>query len=219
MASRVPFRVTLTYQGIQRKFFTLFQGRDGSLYIHPNRDDSKPWKTPSIENFEQGIKLDFENPNVPNFEPHKISFHPSGYIHLTNKSGERLRDGIIGPKFEEMENLHLLCVLAPSLLSEMPIFKNDPRCMLVDLVIPDGIGPFVVALALLKGEMPKEPPDQLPIARFILPLESGHKLTFALRPVKRIIESTLANWPPFPFFILATGSNNSIQPTADASAD
>ncbi|MBL0011025.1 MAG: hypothetical protein IPP22_08610 [Nitrosomonas sp.] len=75
----------------------MFEGKDGSIYIHINRESGKPWITPSISPHEMGMKLDFKNTETPEFEPHKISFHPSGYIHITNKNGCRYRDGMRGP--------------------------------------------------------------------------------------------------------------------------
>jgi hypothetical protein len=207
MPSTVPFRVVLTKNGVSRKFFTLFQGKDGSLYIHPNRENLKPWQTPSLANDETGMKIDFNNSNIPGFELHKISFHPSGYIHLTNKNGERYREGTRGPTFEEMDSLYLLCIIAPCKLEEMPLFENDPKCMLIDLVVPDNISPFFMTLALAKEEVgPPEDDGSLITPRFILPLNSGYKLTFLLRAVKPKDNETLVNWPPFPFFLLRTAA-------------
>ena len=206
MPSTVPLRVVLTSKGVSRKFFTLLQGKDGSIYIHPNRENGEPWKTPRIENDESGLKLDFNNPNIPSFELHKISFHPSGYIHLTNKRGERYRDGTRGPTFEEMDDLYLFCIIVPSKLDEMPIFEEDKTCMLLNLVVPNNIGPFFITLALLKGQLDPEEPDDSRIARFILPLNSGYKLTFVLRSVRQRDQNTPANWPPFPFFLLRTAA-------------
>ena len=76
MPSTVPFRVVLTTNGVSRKFFTLFEGKDGSLYIHPNRESGKPWQIPLLTNDKAGMKIDFSNPDTPGFELHKISFHP-----------------------------------------------------------------------------------------------------------------------------------------------
>lgn len=203
MPSTVPFRIVLTNNGVPRKFFTLFQGKDGSLYIHPNREDGNPWQAPGFTNDETGMKIDFNNISTPEFELHKISFHPSGYIHLTNKYGERYREGTRGPTFEQMESPYLLCIIAPSRLDEMPVFKNDSKCMLVDIVLPDNIPPFFMTLALAKEEVgPAEDDGTLITPRFILPLSSGYKLTFLLRAVKPRDNETPVNWPPFPFFLL-----------------
>lgn len=207
MPSTVPFRVVLTNNGVSRKFFTLFQGKDDSLYIHPNRESGKPWQTPRLTNDETGMKIDFNNSNTPGFELHKISFHPSGCIHLTNKKGERYREGTRGPTFEDMESPYLLCIIAPCRLEEMPVFKDDPKCMLVNLVVPDNISPFVMTLALAKEEVgPTESDGSQITPRFILPLSSGYKLTFLLRAVQPRDEETPANWPPFPFFLLRTAA-------------
>jgi hypothetical protein len=172
-----------------------------------NRDSQKPWMTPGIESDEAGLKLGFNNSNTPGFELHKISFHPSGYIHLTNKQGERYRDGTKGPAFEDMEPLYLFCIIVPCKLDEMPVFEKDKKCMLVNLVLPNNVPPFFITLALAK-EDPGSPENDgtLITPRFILPLNSGHKLTFVLRAVKQRDRMTPANWPPFPFFLLRTAA-------------
>ncbi len=209
MPSKVPFRVVLTNNGVSRKFFTMFEGKDGSIYIHPNRDHKNPWMTPRVESDEAGLKLDFNNSNTPGFELHKISFHPSGYINLTNKEGERYRDGTRGPTFEEMDPLYLLCIIVPSKLDEMPVFKNDKKCMLVNLVLPNNVPPFFMTLALAKeNPSPPENDGALITPRFILPLNSGYKLTFVLRAVKQRYREIPANWPPFPFFLLRTAAQS-----------
>ncbi len=207
MPASIPFRVILSQNGVSRKFFTLFQGKDGSLYIHPNRKSGKPWKTPKLESRDATLMLDFEAAEEKSFDLHKISFHPSGFIHMTNKRGERLRDGTRGPSFEEMDDLYLLCIIAPSRLEEMPIFSGDPKSMVVDFVVPDEVPPFFMTLALLKGEAPEGEPDDTQITpRFVLPLQSGYKLTFLLRKVRHRDKETPATWPPFPFFLLRTAS-------------
>jgi len=208
MPSTVPFRVVLTKNGVSRKFFTLFEGKDGSLYIHPNRENGKPWQTPILTNIETGVKIDFTNPNTPEFELHKISFHPSGYINLTNKKGERYNECMRVSTFEEMDSLYLLCLIMPCKLEEMPVFENDSKCMLVDLVIPDNISPFFMMLELTKEEVVPPPEDNglIITPRFILPLNNGYKLTFLLRRVKPRNNETVVNWPPFPFFLLRTAA-------------
>lgn len=185
----------------------MFEGKDGSIYIHPNRGHKKPWMTPGLESNDTELKLDFNNSNTPKFELHKISFHPSGYIHLTNKQNKRYRDGTRGPTFEEMDSLYLFCIIVPSSLDEMPIFENDKKCMLVNLVLPNNVPPFYMTLALAK-EDPGAPENDgtLIMPRFILPLNSGYKLTFVLRSVKQRDRETPANWPPFPFFLLRTAA-------------
>ena len=208
MPSTVPFRVVLTQGGVSRKFFTLLQGSDGSLYIHPNRDKSKPWKIPKLGNASDGMTIDFGKWSEPKFEPHKISFHPSGFIHVTNATGERFQDGIRGPTFEEMQPLHLLCFVAPSKLSEMPAYtKDDKKCMLVNLVLPDSVPPFVVTMALGKTNPgPAEDDGSLITNRFILPLNSGHFFVFLLRAVLPRTAGAVSSRPSFPLFVLRTGA-------------
>lgn len=205
MSTRVPFRVVLTNKGVTRKFFTFFEGKDGSLYFHPNRESNKPWKVPLLMDNPLGMKINWGNQKAQEFELHKISFHPSGFIHLSNKNGERYRNGTRGPTFEEMDSIYLLCIIAPCKLEKMPVFKKDRKCMLVNLVLRDNITPFVMTLALAKEHIYSSGQDPTQITpRFILPLQSGYKLTFLLRSVLPTDKYLQVNWPPFPFFMLRT---------------
>jgi hypothetical protein len=60
MPRSVPFRVVLIQGGVARKFFSLYEGRDGTRYIHPDRDG--PWVTPKLEEtpgrFSAKVKLE-----------------------------------------------------------------------------------------------------------------------------------------------------------------
>ena len=207
MAHSVPFRVVLSQNGIRRKFFTLFQGRDGSLYIHPNRDTKKPWRIPKLENSKDGLSIDLNNYSEPNFEPHKISFHPSGYIHITNKKGERYKDGTKGPAFDEMDTLYLFGLIAPTKLDGMPIFKSDPKCMLVDLVLPNDVPPFVMSLAIAKEHPGAAENDGTLITnRFVLPLNAGRYFVFLLRAVVPKSQGEDIRWPSFPLFLMRTAA-------------
>ena len=79
--------------------------------------------------------------------------------------------------------------------------------MLVNLILPDNISPFVMTLALAKEDVGSSESDGAQITpRFILPLSSGYNLTFLLRAVQPRDEKTQTNWPPFPFFIMRTAA-------------
>lgn len=202
MAAVPPFRVVLTHQGASRKFFTLFQGKDGSLYIHPYRPPGEPWRVPGGDDpIGPGTRLDFSNFREPQFELHKISFHPSGVIHLTDRAGSRFRDGVKGPSFEEMASPYMLCVLAPPDLHRLPEVDNSKKVMTTDLVLPDDIQPFYLTLSLASGEV-SAPAGAL--LTLVLPLEDGRKLVMSARPVGLTAGATTAAWPPFPFFLLRT---------------
>ena len=196
MPASVPFRVVLTHMGTSGKFFTVFQGKDGSIYIHPYRLPGQPWRVPGGDDpIGERTRLDFADFTERGFELHKISFHPSGYIHLTNKKGERFRDGTKGPPFENMSSPYMLCLLAPPELSLLPPAGND-KGMVVDLVLPDDIGPFYVTLSLAREEVATPPGAHLTL---VLPMDDGRRLIIAVRPVGLTAGATSANWPPFPF--------------------
>lgn len=207
MATTVPFRVVLVHRGRARKFFTLFQGRDGSLYVDLYRPEGQPWRVPGTGlGASNEMLLDFANYSEPGFELHKISFHPSGYIHLSDTRGQRFKDGRRGPAFTEVPSPHDLCALVPPSLEQLPAAGNE-RGMVVDLVLPDDVGPFYTTLSLVAGEI-VAPDDRGTLLRpvFGLPVNSGHKLAFVSRLVRNREDGTPANWPPFPFFLIRSAA-------------
>lgn len=205
MPRNVPFRVVLTQGETTYKFFSLFEGKDGSIYIHPNRKD-RPWITPKLEKLNNGMKINIENSITRDFDVQKITFHRSGYIHVSNKERERLRDGIRGPSFEKIEPPYPLCVIAPSVLTEMPIFKTDKKSAVVNLQIPEKVTPFYITISFHSED---EKPDKDLInrisAKLVLPMKSGYKLSFVLRTVGLGPKGEIPPWPKAPFFLMKMG--------------
>ncbi len=209
MPSIVPFRVVLSTKRKSRKFFTLFQGRDGSLYIHPYRPKGQPWRIAGSTDDKNSsvMHLDFVNFKEPAFELHKISFHPSGYIHLTNKNGQRYKEGTQGPAFNNMSLPYLFCILCPCKLDFLPVFEGDNKSMVVELILPDDVGPFYLTLTLSKGDIvAEESQGSLLTPTIVLPLNSGYKLIFVLRSVQSRNGDEPVIWPPFPFFLCRIGA-------------
>jgi hypothetical protein len=205
MPAKVPFRVVVTYEGVPRKFFSIFQGRDGSLYIHLNRPDGQPWRIPGGGDGKEEPKrltLDFVDFREPGFKLHKITFHPSGYIHLTNKEGVRHRGGTRGPAFAEMSSPYDLCVLVPCRPEQLPIFAKD-RSIVVNLALPEEIGPFYATLSLIKSSASlPQAAGPLLVPMLVLPLEASLSLALTIRPVLDAAGEGTTSWPPFPFFLL-----------------
>lgn len=207
MPRTIPFRVVLTHKGVSRKFFTLFQGKkDESLYIHLNRPEGQRWRVPAIEQTDMNqMHLDLDNFKEPDFELFKITFHPSGYIHLTDKQGARYRDGTRGPTFEEMESPYDLCVLIPSLLEHLPeADEKYPKEMVVNLVLPDIIRPIYATLGISVGNVTAPPHRGTLIGVFELPISGDRFFYMVLRSVLDKDGNASTNWPSFPFFLLRT---------------
>ncbi|THV56795.1 hypothetical protein EZV76_16705 [Flagellimonas alvinocaridis] len=68
------------------------------------------------------IKIE-NNPISTNFLRHKFTFHTSGYIHSTQKNGERFKDGIRGIPFSDIETSNLILLLAPKEISLLEKYK------------------------------------------------------------------------------------------------
>lgn len=207
MAKTVPFRLTLAHRGTERKFFSLFQGRDGSLYIHLYRPTGQPWRIPGRGpgDFEDSQRLDFTNYTEPGFALHKISFHRSGYIHLSDPQGRRFKDGTRGPDFEAMPSPYDLCALVPPRLDALPI-SDGAKAMTAQLILQDDVSPFYTTLSLVKGEVvnPGHPDTISPL--LVLPLASGYSLAILTRLVRNRSPDVAVSWPPFPFFLLRTAA-------------
>lgn len=148
----------------------------------------------------KGALLDFANFREPGFELHKITFHRSGCIHLTDRNGQRFRDGTKGPSFDEMTSPYELCLLAPPELHRLPA-AGDGNGMIANLVLPDDISPFFVMLSLSQADVSKPAPTLL-----TLPLTGGRTLLIGAHPVGGGARATQADWPPFPFFLLRTAA-------------
>ncbi|UJH69074.1 hypothetical protein [Allomuricauda sp. SCSIO 65647] len=69
------------------------------------------------------MKIDIKNPVTTEFMRHKFSFHKSGYIHSTNKKGNRYKDGIKGIPFNKIESSSLILLLAPKNISKLEKYR------------------------------------------------------------------------------------------------
>ena len=128
MAKRLPFRIILKHRGVARKFLSLITAKDNSIFIHQNRPDDQGWKIPgysSAADTSGRMRIDFKNYDEPSFEMQKLTIHQSGFIHITNKKGERLRDGIRGPAFSDMELPYDICVIVPCNPELLPVYSTD----------------------------------------------------------------------------------------------
>jgi hypothetical protein len=205
MAKRLPLRIVLDFRGTGRKLCTLHVGADNSFYIHSYRPSGTPWCVPGGTGQTDAsgrIQLDFKKFISPPFSLHKISYHPSGFIHLTNTEGKRYRDGVRGPAFSEMKLPYDFCIIAPCDPGLLPGHARE-RGFVVRIALTDDIAPFYVTLTIIDAGAPP-PPAQGPLivqpVNVIFPA-CALGIALTMWPVKGATEEAVPVWPPFPFFL------------------
>jgi len=152
------------------------------------------------------MSLDFVNYRQPEFELHKLTFHPTGFIHLTNETGRRYRDGTRGPAFSQMVCPYDFCALAPCHQEQLPELTEN-RGALVNLALPDEVDPFYATLSFidpLETAPRASGPQVAPL--IVVPIGSPWNLAISMRAVVDIARSEAPAWPPFPFFVLRTAA-------------
>lgn len=207
MARDRPLRVRFEALGHLRAFLTIFVGRDNSVYIHPSRPTGQPWTAPGITPQAEGLRLGFASPNYQTFALHKLSFHPSGFIHLTDSASQRYRSGIRGPKFEEITLPYDVAVFVPCDPTNLPAPSNR-RGFYVDIALPENVKPFYLAFSLISDQDPpaavQGPYIPHPMNFFFPGLPIGLALT--MWPVRTEAGDPAPAWPPFPFFMFRTAA-------------
>ena len=76
--------------------------------------------------------------------------------------------------------------------------------MVIDLVLPDEVGPFIATLGLAKGTVSPPPNRGTLLAVFDLPLTDGYYFYIVFRIVLDKTGNISKNWPSLPFFLLRT---------------
>ena len=93
-------------------------------------------------------KIIFGDYHPVDFDANKISFHESGYVHTTDKSGKRYRDGVRGIQFSNIDKyLHILA-LAPKRPSDMVKLAKVDLLRDLKIDLKDNIQPFVLHFAV-----------------------------------------------------------------------
>lgn len=88
------------------------------------------------------------------FHPNKSTFHPSGFLHTTDNSGEKHKLGIRSLPFDEIETFRQLMMIFPKKYEEFPtIDKGHLRDgdVVFDLNIFDH-DPFQIEVFLVRGD-------------------------------------------------------------------
>jgi hypothetical protein len=201
-----PVRIVLQANGATTKFLNLFVGKDESLYIHMYRPTGQPWMAPpaSLVNIPGGKlqPIEFGRFTPSDFQHNKVTFHPSGYIHLTDTAGKRLRDGVRGPRFSDIALPYDFATFAPCEPALLPpITKGRYLDLVFDLLTP--IQPLYVTLSMVD---PEAPSPSAPASIFGEPSlvsfqHSRFLIAFTFWNVKAM-DPTPVPWPPFPFHLL-----------------
>ena len=194
-------RVILKAGETTAKFLNILVGKDGSIYVHMYRPSGTPWMAPppALVNIPAGVRqrLDFDHFTPSPFQYNKVSFHPSGYIHLTDTAGKRLRDGVRGPSFRDLKLPHDFGTFVPCEPTRLP--QHTPGRYL-DLVfdLPAPVQPLYVTLSLVDPDAP--PPSALAsiFEKPVLVRFKQHRLLVAVSLwLVRAMDPTPVPWPPF----------------------
>ncbi|GMU65831.1 MAG: hypothetical protein AMXMBFR36_21050 [Acidobacteriota bacterium] len=197
--------MVLGFRGELRKFITVFIGRDNSFYFHPYRPPGAPWFEPpsAAEPEGEGIRIQFPHFAASKFNLHKVSFHPSGVIHLTDTEGQKRKKGTQGPSFDTLELPYDCAVFIPCDPALLP--RHTPRKgFKAQIDLPDDVRPFHVTFSIFDSASPiaasAGPYIPHPL-NFVFP---GQRLGLAVTmwPVQSPMVEEPVAWPPFPFFLL-----------------
>lgn len=138
-------RIVFNYKTKFYKFICFFVDKnDNSFYFHTYEEVNQNLKLISSNWQENQINhIDFKNITEFYFHKNKLSFHESGFIHITDKHGNRLKDNVIGIPFSEIEtSLHIL-FFAPKKIDTLVVLeKINNQDIIIEL--PDDIKPFTL---------------------------------------------------------------------------
>ena len=119
MSRRPGFlRYGVVWNRLAYELFWICSGKDESIYLASYREGSRIGVvTVSAGGTRRTVGgLDITTIPTVKFSPHKMSFHPSGYIHSTDESGQRLVqfDGVRGLQFGRITDCATLFSIYPT---------------------------------------------------------------------------------------------------------
>ncbi len=203
-------RVILKAGPTATKFLNILVGKDGSLYIHMYRPIGTPWMAPPSALVEVpaglAVPIHFDQFSPSPFKYNKVTFHPTGYIHLTDTAGKRLRDGVRGPAFRDMRLPYDLASFAPCEPTRLPALTPGHY---VDLIfaLPAPIVPFYVTLSLVDpSASPPHAESSIYGQPQYLSFPHFHLLIAVTVWTVKSLDPTPVPWPPFPFHALRTAA-------------
>jgi hypothetical protein len=201
-------RILLKAGPTPTKFLNLLVGRDGSVYVHMYRPIGAPWMAPPPTLIDipagQSRPIEFDRFTPSSFNHNKVTFHPSGFIHLTDTAGKRLRDGVRGPAFKDMVLPYDLAAFVPCEPSRLPPVTSGHY---VDLIfeLPEPVTPLRVTISLVDPSAPPPNAEQSIYGKpEVLQFPHFHLLLAVALWTVQSLDPTPVPWPPFPFHFLRT---------------
>jgi len=157
---RQQIRFVFKYNNELFKFFSIFASNDNSFHFHLYEESNKPFKYYITSTDDDGrLRIDMKNPVSSDFVRHKFTFHKSGYIHSTKKTGERYKDGVRGIQFQDIKTSNLILILAPRKIELLEKYtaKNDGHNFIVP--IEKEQSPFTFNIEVFKKSSLNKLPD------------------------------------------------------------
>lgn len=193
-------RILFEYSGELFKFMKIFPSKsDESLYFHIYDDSTSIVQSPKTHLEDRGDnKIDLKDYIETGFQRHKISYHQSGIIHSTNKNRERLRDGVTGIPFNEIDISKLILVILSKKVDLLPKENGTKKPTDIILKLPESISPFTIHFDVYRQSRESELDTSNPnlLYNFFLLLNFKNK-EFGLRIYLQRISGASPPWPPF----------------------
>lgn len=207
-----PFRVVLEHRSKRYKLINFFPDRrDNSFYFHIYRKPGEKIKQPETPlNQKPDRRIDFGAYYPVDFDENKISFHESGFIHSTDRQGNRFSDGVVGIPFAEIGKLTPILCVAP----------RDPRCLVpagkpdstrdITLHLPSAVEPFALHFGIRRkgfADLPAISTTEQMLPGFIGCSWDDKDFELLLTPKKvlRSNDDQEVSWPPFTLVLKRIG--------------
>ena len=204
-------RIIFEYRQNFYKFLNFWVDKkesDSSFYFHFYDDVNNKIKIPKtpIEQRDHS-KIDFNDYVETDFKREHLSIHQSGLIHSKDKDGNRLRDGIVGFSFDEIEISKLVLVCAPKEIQLLtPYHKSDKTKDLL-IHLNDNIQPFTLHFEVFRkskaSELDISNPNLLFGGFIVLEIENKE---FGLRIYGQYVLGK-PFWPPFNLILTQIKNN------------
>lgn len=148
---RQQIRFIFQYKNELYKFLSIFTSNDNSFHFLLYEESEKPFKYYNISNDNDGrLRIDINNPISSDFIRHKFTFHKSGYIHSTSKTGKRFKDGVKGVQFKDIETSSLILILAPQKIESLEKYLPQKNGHNIIVPINEEQAPFAFNFEVCK---------------------------------------------------------------------
>lgn len=200
--SKPLYRAVLAYRGQKYKLLNFMIGKDNSFYVHLYRQAGEPWRT-SDNPVTKGTVLDLAQFEANSFDMHKVSYHPSGFHHVTDPNGKRLNDKQSTPPFDQLPMPYNFLAVSPALPSILVPYSANRKSWDLTISLTDDAKPFLVQFSIWKTDTPfaSDPQPDTDIAYCFSQPGLQFGLLIFLRSILPPPEGVAPNWPPFTFWL------------------